>query len=98
LFGVEPFNAGVADESLLSGWSEYDPTVNIFTIGASATPALDDITAIGVLYTRTADNTTFANFRVNEFTVTAVPEPATYALLAGAMVLGLVLLRRRAGR
>lgn len=94
LYGVAPFNAGVADESLLTGWSVYDPTTDIFEIGAAATPTLDDITAFGLVYSRTADNTTFANFRLNEFTV-AIPEPSTYAAIFGVAFLGLALVRRR---
>ena len=94
LWGVAPFNAGVADENLLTGWSVYDPTTDIFAVGSAATPTLDDITAFGLVYSRTADNTTFANFRLNEFTV-AIPEPSTYAAIFGVAFLGLALVRRR---
>ncbi|MCC5840379.1 MAG: PEP-CTERM sorting domain-containing protein [Opitutales bacterium] len=97
LWGVAPFNAGVADESLLTSWSVYDPTTDIFAIGAGATPTLDDITAIGFVYSRTADNTTFANFRLNEFTV-AIPEPSTYAAIFGLTFLGLAIWRSKRRR
>jgi hypothetical protein len=37
----------------------------------------------------------FSNINMESFTVTQVPEPATFALLAGLLGLGLVILRRR---
>jgi hypothetical protein len=44
------------------------------------------------------DNRAGGNFWMDNYTITAVPEPRVYALLAGLAALGLVWLRRRDGR
>lgn len=87
--------AKIFTQADLTSWSSYDPTTSIIAIGSSANPTLDNITAVGYLFTDIDSSLATASFRMPEFTVTAVPEPATYALLAGLSVLGLVLLRRR---
>lgn len=62
-----------------------DPAVSFSTISGS-------ITAVGFYGDIRASST----YRVDNFQVTGIPEPSTYAALAGAFGLGLVLLRRRA--
>ena len=46
---------------------------------------------------QSADNNTFINFGIDNLVITgaAVPEPSTYAILAGFAAFGLVMVRRR---
>jgi hypothetical protein len=78
-------------------WLSYDPTTNISTIGGAATPDLDGITAVGLWFsnTRASTSSSAMGFYVQDIAFTAVPEPSTYALLAGFLALGLVMVRRR---
>jgi hypothetical protein len=81
-------------------WSAYDPTTSLSTIGSSATPTLDNVNAIGYLMTvgsTSGNNGNTAAFLVNQFniTATAIPEPSTYAALAGALALVGVMVQRR---
>ena len=87
-------NAGVANESMVSSWFSFDPTVSVLDVGAVATPTLSDITAIGFSYYK-QDQFTNATFRVSEFSATAIPEPSTYAAILGFGALALVVWRRR---
>jgi hypothetical protein len=67
---------------------------NEITVGAAASPsnfATSNLTGIG-FYTATTDD---SSIRIDTLSVTAVPEPATYALFGGFIALGLVMLRRR---
>ncbi|MEX0326274.1 MAG: PEP-CTERM sorting domain-containing protein [Puniceicoccaceae bacterium] len=83
----------------LTSWNTYDPASSLSAIGSSATlNGTDQVDAVGyllfrnVLSTNTGGNTRFG---VGKFEVVAVPEPSTYALLAGFATLGLILFRRR---
>jgi len=61
------------------------------SIGASATlPTSGAITGFGIFA-----NGPIASIRFDNFTLTAIPEPSTFAALAGAGVLGLAAFRRR---
>ncbi|MCC5836050.1 MAG: PEP-CTERM sorting domain-containing protein [Opitutales bacterium] len=91
---LEAASAGVASETDVVAWYGYDPTVSILDFGVSAAPSLADITALGFLYVKEDDFTT-ANFRVSEFSATAIPEPSTYAALLGFAAFALVVVRRR---
>jgi hypothetical protein len=61
------------------------------TLGTVASDLTGTVQSIG-LYTQTTGN--FGLF-IDNYTVTAVPEPSTYAMLAGLLALGVVMLRRR---
>ncbi len=73
-----------------------DLTVNVGTeisiAGSTTSLAAGDLTGIG-FYTAKGGNGN--NIRIDTLNVDAVPEPATYALIGGALALGLVLVRRR---
>ncbi len=86
-------SAGVAGKGDVSGWFSYTPTTSILTIGTPATPTLDNITAIGYMFYK-QDNFTSISHRTSEFSVTAIPEPGTLALV-GIALGSLLLFRRR---
>jgi hypothetical protein len=99
--GTSVGSSYVVQSLALSNWSTYDPATSISTIGiaASLNPT-DQVDAVGFLLFRTvtdASPTGDVRYGVGQFTATAVPEPSTYALLAGMATLGLVLIRRRRG-
>lgn len=81
-------------------WSPYDPATSlVWTAGGTTktTAQLTDITAVGFYYLM-GTNTGVANQTFNvtfdSFGFTAVPEPTTWALLAGSLT-ALVIFRRR---
>lgn len=82
-------------EADVTSWSAYDPTSDIVTIGAAATPTLSDVTAIGYLFTSFDSDRTLTDIRMNEFVVTAVPELGSFGLIGGIFVLSMVLVRRK---
>lgn len=85
-----------------STWLNYDPITdtinNISGSPATLTAAdFDNLTGVGVFIRGTnATGITMAT-RLNSINVTAtiIPEPSTYALVAGALFLGLAIVRRR---
>jgi hypothetical protein len=91
------FDAVTLNDPTATSWLSYDPTTNISTIGGAATPVLDGITAVGLWFsnTRASDSSSFMGFYVQNIEFKAVPEPSAFALLAGALTLGVVMVRRR---
>jgi hypothetical protein len=98
LANLTQFTLFESAESLVTSWFQYDPTTDITAVGGLASPALNDITAIGLLNLGTDLPIQFYSTMIAEFTVTAVPEPSTYALVFGLGVMGLVVWRRRHSR
>lgn len=89
-------SSGTATKANATSWFDYTPTSSILTIGAAATPTLNDITAIGFMFSKVNDFTTIAN-TTTEFSVTVIPEPSSAMLLiAGAG--SLLFVRRRKNR
>lgn len=86
----------LADTSSVS-WYSYDPATDMQTIGAVASPSFTNVTAVGMYHELTKLTDADQSFTVEyyDFTVTAVPEPATISLMLGATVLGIVFIRRR---
>ena len=82
-----------------STWSSYSPgsTHASFAYAADTqTITLNDIRAVGVQFEMSQPNAnSFAAIGVNDFTVTAIPEPGMAALLAAGMVGLVVGFRRR---
>jgi hypothetical protein len=82
-------------------WRSYDPVTSITGALGTANPvAFTAIDAVGV-YFAAVTNTSAGNnlpFQFYALTVTAVPEPSTYAMLLGALALGVVAVRRRMKR
>lgn len=78
-------------------WFSYDPSTSIMGIGSNKTMTFTDIRQVGVWFGDTT-NSVNARYqgRLSGFTadVTVVPEPATWALLAGGLT-ALVVFRRR---
>lgn len=81
-------------------WFNYDPLTDIEAIGTEAALAnFDNLTAAGVLTTfdYTSASAIYINAEMGEFQVNVIPEPHTYALIAGFAGL-LIAIRRRQER
>lgn len=66
-------------QDLITEWFAYDPLTDASAIGASASPVLDDITAIGLLNTVADWTLQFYSTMIAEFSV-SVQEAAAYEL------------------
>jgi|GEM_PF-3295002 len=88
--------------SAFTGWSNYN-TASLNSIGTAATPVFNDVQAIGYLWTLSSavgnNNGTNGSAFVSDFTfnatLTPIPEPSTYAALAGLAALCGVMIHRR---
>ncbi|WP_269540470.1 hypothetical protein [Cerasicoccus fimbriatus] len=81
-------------------WYNYDPLTDIEAIGSEATLTnFDNLTAAGVMtaFDYTSGSAIYLNAELGEFQVNVVPEPQTYALIAGCTGL-LIAIRRRQKR
>jgi len=93
--GAGGFTNGTAVTRTLSlagsTWNtlNFAPSANI-SVGLAAILTGPTITGFGIYKTASSGSTRFDNF-----TITAIPEPSTFAALAGAGVLGLAAFRRR---
>ncbi|CAA6679662.1 MULTISPECIES: PEP-CTERM sorting domain-containing protein [unclassified Lentimonas] len=80
-------------------WLAFTPHVSgDATIGAVASPAsLSDVQAVGFYFDITKDGVAGKNAGVSlqHFGVSTVPEPGAFALIAGSLALGFVMVRRR---
>lgn len=87
-----------SDPSLVS-WFDYDPTVNIATIGSSATISdFSNLSKAGFFSTSfgtSASGNVFVQNNTRMFEVTAIPEPSSYALFAAAIGAMAVIIRRK---
>lgn len=84
--GTDPF-----DGLNLEASSGFTRITNAANPAASILPS-GSITAIGMYHWHSVINTAT---RFDDFTITAIPEPSTYAALIGLLALGLVAWRRR---
>lgn len=86
----------IADASAAT-WLSFDPETSYSTIEAAATPDLSKVTGVGIWFEneRASASAAGLGFHITGLEVTAVPEPSAYALLAGALTLGMVMVRRR---
>ena len=76
-------------------WFSYSPTTDTATIGASASLSdFSDLNAVGFFWQRSANGTSH-NVAFSNFNATAVPEPTTWALLAGTLTTLMIFRRRR---
>jgi hypothetical protein len=86
-FGAETwFNLGTGAALLSTNFADY---------GTAGSVAFSSITGVGMVYEYSTSDTAQREYRLGGLQVTAVPEPSTYALLAGFMALGLILMRRK---
>lgn len=89
---------------LFSGSGTGGTTLATYSATTSGATYLTGLTfdglAIGARYTSSAttNDITYSSLSVSTNTISAVPEPSTYAALAGLAALGLVAWRRRAAR
>lgn len=88
--------------STFTSWNNYD-TSTLSVVGSSVTPTFDNVQAVGFLWTLSSLNSAAGGSNGSAFvsdftfnaTVTAIPEPSTYAALAGVLALVGVLVHRR---
>lgn len=89
----------VSSDLTTTKWAVIDLSTDILSsVGAYAALDLTDIQAVGVYFTSTgqsANKRLFLGGFSADATITAVPEPSSFAILAGGVVLGLAVLRRR---
>lgn len=102
-------SASISDFAAISGTYEFivrydldnDTASFFYDTGSGRTQIGSTITGVTVAATQLGFSDTVTDFgggdtiAVGSLTLTAVPEPSTYALLAGFLTLGLVLIRRR---
>jgi len=74
-----------------TGFNQFGVTDGILTEAAD----LADFVSVGFYLSDTKTGGNFSGGMLRNFEVTAVPEPATYALLGGLLALGSVMVRRR---
>jgi hypothetical protein len=68
----------------------------LFSQDFAGVTSLNNQTAVYLrLIAASAPGATSGSNRVDNFTVTAIPEPSTYAAIMGVLTLGIVLYRRR---
>lgn len=85
------------DSELWYSWAPgADLSVPNLTSGVAGS-TLSNITHVGIYGNHTALNNQQINITTFDATLTAVPEPSTYAALLGALALGMVAWRRRRG-
>lgn len=92
------FSGGFVDPTTLN-WFNYDPTTDFTSIGSSASLSasdFDNLTAAGIYMLNTVGGP-FNQIRLHAFSVdaTIIPEPSTYAAMAGAATLLAGMIRRR---
>lgn len=97
LIGNSFNNAGITDSTYTAlNQSVVKSATNNPTIGSEAFVSLDGLSAdINGDLVITVTNSGAAVVAVSALTLTAIPEPGTYALLAGALALTSVMVRRR---
>jgi hypothetical protein len=83
------------DLESFSGIDSLGSVSGIAPVGATDAFSFDTL-AFGVR--QAGQDVTFSNISVDYISVGAVPEPSTYALLAGALTFALVIVRRRRNR
>ncbi len=80
-------------------WSDYNPSISLSAIGASATPAFTNVTAVGFQFElsslKSVNGGSNGGAWVNDFVVSAIPEPGAFAMVGGLMALACVGMRRR---